>query len=126
LIAYIVNRFEPNSKLWEIAKDLKRNYKLGLLTNMYPNMLNLIIKKKLIPDLKWDAIVDSSIVGFVKPQKEIYELATKEAESEPNRILFIENSEMHMKGAQAIGWNTFLYDPVDTVLSNKNLLNFIG
>ena len=42
---------------------------------MYPRMFKAITERKLITDLAWDAIIDSSEVGYQKPQ-EIFLLIT--------------------------------------------------
>ena len=41
-----VNRFRPNASLGLILKKLSKQYGLGLLTNMYPKMLNKINNRK--------------------------------------------------------------------------------
>lgn len=121
-----VNRFERNPTLADIIKDLKGKYRLGLLTNMYPKMLDMIIGKGLLPKVEWDTIIDSSEVGFRKPHPEIYKLASGMAETSADKILFVENSKMHIDGAQKLGWNTFLYDPSDVAESNRKLLDLLN
>ncbi|MBN1162512.1 HAD-IA family hydrolase [Patescibacteria group bacterium] len=124
-LADFANRFEPNPDLGKLVAKLKRRYKLGLLTNMYPKMLDLITKKNLLPKVNWDTIVDSSVVGFMKPQREIYEFATKQAGVLSNNILFVENSKVHIEEAKKLGWKTFLYDPSNIVGSNTALEEFL-
>ncbi len=62
-----VNRFESNPSINPILVRLSKNYKLGLLTNMYPGMLDKIRARKILPEVKWDIIIDSSVVGCMKP-----------------------------------------------------------
>jgi len=121
-----VNRFESNPLLAEIIRDLKQKYQIGLLTNMYPNMLDGIKSKGLLPNVYWDVIVDSSEVGFQKPQAEMFKLAVDMAKTPANKILFVENSKMHIDAAKKLGWNTFLYNPSDVKNSNKELLNLLN
>ncbi|PIY80694.1 MAG: hypothetical protein COY80_01520 [Candidatus Pacebacteria bacterium CG_4_10_14_0_8_um_filter_42_14] len=126
ILADFVNRFELNLSIWPIVKQIANKYKVGLLTNMYPRMLSLIQEKKLVPDLAWDVVVDSSLVGYQKPETEIFLLAEKLAKVEPNQIFFVENSKEHTEAAEKRGWKTLLYDPKDPQTSNSALLELLG
>lgn len=119
-----VNRFEKNSSIWDMVFKLKENYKVGLLTNMYPRMLAQIKKQELIPDISWDAIVDSSIVGFQKPEEGIYQIAEKMADVEHNEIFFIDNTVVHIEAAGKRGWQTILYDPQNPEKSTLKIQEF--
>lgn len=116
-----VDRFEPNPSLNPILNKLSKQYALGLLTNMYPNMLNKIKNRNILPTIKWDVVIDSSVVGFRKPQDEIYKLAEDKSGFDADRILFIENSPINIDAAKKRGWQTLLYDPSDIFGSNKKL-----
>ena len=58
-----VNRFEVNSAIWPIIEKIKAQCRVGLLTNMYPRMFDLIQKCGLLPPVNWDVIIDSSKAG---------------------------------------------------------------
>ena len=116
-----VNRFDKNDTLWPLLEKLRNKYRIGLLTNMYPNMLNEIYKRKIMPSINWDTIIDSSIEGFSKPSTQIYKIAQQKANVKSNQIIFIDNSQKNIKAAQEVGWNTFLYDSSNLSKSNKKL-----
>ena len=116
-----VNRFDKNDTLWPLLEKLRNKYRIGLLTNMYPNMLNEIYKRKIMPSINWDTIIDSSIEGFSKPSPQIYKIAQQKANVKSNQIIFIDNSQKNIKAAQEVGWNTFLYDSSNLSKSNKKL-----
>lgn len=122
MLSDFVNRFEENKGIWEVAKQAKNKYGVGLLTNQYPRMLNLVQERKLIPDVEWDAVVDSSVVGYQKPDQGIFELAEKMADYDPDSLFFIDNSSEHVEGAKKRGWKTLLYDPQNTDDSNKQIM----
>jgi len=119
-----VNRFKFNPSIWPVIQEIHRELPVGLLTNAYPNMLNEIIKKKLLKSFKWDVIIDSSVVRISKPDVKIYKLAEKESGFKGNEILFVENSQKNIDGAIKCGWKTFMYDPADTKKSSEDLLFF--
>lgn len=116
-----VNRFEPNTTIEPILQNLSKKYRLGLLTNMYPNMLDKIKARNILPKVEWDVIIDSSIVGHRKPQDSIYELAENKSGTNPKNILFVENTVTHIDAAKKRGWQTLLYDPSDVSGSNSEL-----
>ncbi|MBU3925473.1 HAD hydrolase-like protein [Patescibacteria group bacterium] len=116
-----VNRFESNISINPILLRLSKNYKLGLLTNMYPGMFDKIRARKILPEVRWDIIIDSSVVGCMKPQDNIYELAEKKVNSNSKNILFIENTITHINAAKKRGWKTLLYDPANISSSNSAL-----
>jgi epoxide hydrolase-like predicted phosphatase len=117
-----VSRFEENRTIWPVVKEIQKIHKTGLLTNMYPGMLNAIHARKLLDDFIWDVVVDSSLVGFQKPDPEIYTIAQQKAEVEPNEIFFIDNSAKNIEGAKAAGWQTFHYDATDPEKASKELM----
>jgi len=121
-----VDRFEANLSLHPILNKLSKQYSLGLLTNMYPDMLDKIKEKGILPPVKWDIVIDSSVVGFRKPQDEIYRLAEEKSGFDGGRILFVENSTTHVNAAKKQGWQTLLYDPSDVSGSNKELEMKLG
>ena len=120
-----VDRFEVNKDIWPIVTFLKEKCRIGLLTNMYPGMLQLIENRKLLPKVEWDVTIDSSIEKVCKPYKEIYEIAERESGVDKKEILFIENTQKNVKAAEDFGWQTYFYDSSRYVESAKNLELFI-
>ncbi|NTU73791.1 HAD-IA family hydrolase [Candidatus Roizmanbacteria bacterium] len=106
-----VNRFEKNPSMWPFLEEVKKKYRIGLLTNMYPRMFSLIKRRGLMPPVEWDVIIDSSVVGLQKPDPKIYELAEHLADVKGEQILFVENTKGHIEAVKQFGWSTFLYDP---------------
>ena len=77
---------------------------------MYPHMLQAIKNKGLLPKVKWDVIIDSSIEGVIKPDPEIFKFGEERSRYKGNDILFVENSSNNLKAAREYGWQVFLYD----------------
>lgn len=126
LQADFVQRFRKNESIWPIVDQVKKTYSTGLLTNMYPGMLQAIHDGGLMPQISWDVIVDSSVVGFQKPDRKIYEVAQKMANTKPNEILFIDNTPRNVLAAKESGWNAFLYDQFDVKKSNRDLMKLLN
>ncbi len=119
-----VNRFEENRSIWPVIQEVQKTHRTGLLTNMYPGMLDALHKRKLLDDFTWDIVIDSSVVGFQKPDKEIYEVAEKQAGVSSNQILFIDNSAKNVEAAKEAGWQTFHYDATHQKEASEELLKF--
>lgn len=117
--------FYRNEGMAKIVEKFENKYKLGLLTNMYDGMLDLIRKNKLIPDIGWNIIVDSSIEKCRKPDKKIYEIAEKKCGFKGEDILFIDNRQENLEIPKKMGWQTFWFDSSDYEKSNQKLGTFL-
>ncbi len=126
MLSYFVDHFEQNLGLWPIVDLIKDKVKVGLLTDMYPRMLNLITAKNLLPPIVWNSVIDSSVEKVRKPMPEIFALAASRAQTDPQEILFIDNRTWNIEGAQKSGWQTFLYNSSDYDQANKDLAKFIS
>lgn len=121
LLADFVNRFERNESIWPLLIEVKKKYKVGLLTNMYPHMLDESRKAGLLPPMEWDVVIDSSVEKMQKPQVEMFQLAEERSGFRGQDVFFVENTKRHVEAAQKMGWQTFLYDPRDLIGSNRKL-----
>lgn len=124
MLHYFVDHFEPNIGLWEEAEKLPKAIKIGLLTDQYLGMLDLILSKNLIPNKNFTSIIDSSVLGVRKPYPQIYQIAQEKAGVPANEILFIDNREKNLAPAHQLGWQTYLYDSSNYAQSNKKLAAF--
>lgn len=118
----IVNRFEPNPSIWSVIEYIHQMSRIGLLTNVYPGMLDLIKNRNIMPPIKLDVEIDSSVVGLQKPQQKIFELAQETAKVKKDEILFVDNTEGHIEVAKNFGWKTCLYDSKNPIRSSNKLL----
>lgn len=125
LVDGFIKRFEKNLDIWPIIETAKRKFKIGLLTNIYPNMLIEIKKAGLLPDVIFDPIIDSSVEKIQKPYKSIYELAQKRSGFKANEILFIDNSQKNIDTAGGLGWQTYFYDSSNYKDSSQKLSSYI-
>ena len=75
----------------------------GLLTNAFPGNVESLTARGVIPG-DFDVVVDSSVVGKLKPQKDIYEYARNAAGVEPGEILLVDDQLINVTAAEAYGW----------------------
>jgi epoxide hydrolase-like predicted phosphatase len=121
LLNGFVTRFEVNPTIQPLLSELLEEYRLGLLTNMYPGMFKAIKSRSLLPNINWEVVVDSSLEGFAKPQLEIYLLAQERIGLKPENILFVDNLQRNITTARNLGWETVLYDPLQLEESNEKI-----
>lgn len=97
----------PNTQLFELIKQLKPTYKIGMLSNAGDDWLAEMFTEEQIG--LFDDIVLSFRYGVAKPDSAIYDLALKRLSVEPEETLFIDDAEKHCTGAQEAGMKTILY-----------------
>lgn len=123
---YFLENFERNELIWPIISIVKEKYRIGLLTDMFNGLFDGIKVRGLYPNIKWEVIIDSSVVGFKKPMPEIYEIAANKVNVPPNEILFIDNVQKNLDGAKLAGWQTYRYDSSNYEKSSHDLLDFFS
>jgi HAD superfamily hydrolase (TIGR01509 family) len=126
LLNYFVDHFEQNTSIWPVMEAAKKLGRVGLLTDMYPRMLDTIKKHGLLAPIEWDIVIDSSVEKVRKPTKEIFDLAAHRAGVKPEEILFIDNRQWNVDGAKVMGWQTYLYDSSNYEKSSRDLAVFLS
>lgn len=118
---YLVSGFIPIEETHQLLKQLSRQYCVGLLTDVAHGIHELNVKKGKVPDLQYNAVIESCKVGFKKPEKEIFEIAQSAARCKPHEILFVDDVETHVEKAKELGWNAVQFDPNDVRGSMQNI-----
>ncbi len=119
-----VKRFEVNRSILPVVVEIRKKCRVGMLTNMYPDMLSAIREAKLLPEVEWAAIVDSSVDKVKKPDKQVFDLAQSRVGIPASEILFVENGSKHVNAAASYGWQTFLYNSSNYQKSSDDLASF--
>jgi putative hydrolase of the HAD superfamily len=97
------------------ALDLiKQNYRVGCITNNVqgagegPGMASDAAKAAQVLDIlaMFDVVIESSKVGFRKPEPRIYELACDAMAVEPTEAVFLDDLGINLKPAKAMGMAT--------------------
>lgn len=103
-----------NWPLIKVIHDLKKNYKLGLLSNADGQYLRDLLAQQRLDQL-FEAVIASSEVGLVKPEAEIFKLILNELNSAPEQTLFIDDTDRHIQSASALGIHTILYKNIQNL-----------
>ncbi len=101
---------EPVKPMQTLMIEAAKHYKVGLLTNIMPNQLAGMRNNGKLPDLNYDAIVDSSEVGVIKPDSAIYDIALQRASVKPEEILLIDDTRANLVAAEKQGWHVLWFN----------------
>ncbi len=103
----IADRFLQNSlsKLEEnrkVLECLKKNYLLGIISNFFGNLPEII--REVGMEKLFDVIIDSSRVGYFKPDPKIFYEALKPLKLSPHQAIYVgESLNRDMAGARGVG-----------------------
>lgn len=107
---HYMKEVEPITSMHQCLIELAEDYEIGLLTNIMPGFIDAMVKKNLLPDLPYHAVVDSSVVGAAKPEAKMYETAEKMAGYQGPEILFVDDSRVNLTEAEKFGWHVLWFD----------------
>ncbi|HBA44890.1 TPA: hypothetical protein DEG21_00505 [Patescibacteria group bacterium] len=86
--------------VYEFAKNLKKDFRLGIITNMIQNWFETVVTTYKLCEV-FDIMVTSYETGSVKPKIEIFEYAMKKIGVEPEECVFIDDRETNIIAAKA-------------------------
>ena len=124
---YYFEAIDPVSDMTELLQWAEQHYKVGLLSNIMSGFIDTLLDKKMIPSISYDAIIDSSRVGTIKPEPRIYEIAQQAAGVPASEILLIDDDRNNLMAAEKAGWHVLWFDdfrPVESAARIKQVLEF--
>lgn len=107
---YYLEAIEAIPAMQELVRWAHEHYAIGLLSNIMPGFIATMRQRRLIPDVDYDAIVDSSEVKHIKPEAEMYKIATGRAHCEAAEILLVDDSRANLIAAEKHGWHVLWFD----------------
>ena len=122
---YYLSTVEPVTEMRELLTWTAEHYRIGLLTNIMPGFLEAMMQRDIIPTLDYVSVIDSSVVHAIKPEPQMYEIATEKAGVPGNEILFVDDSRSNLMAAERFGWHVLWFDdfqPVEAVARVRGAL----
>jgi len=98
----LINKFVLHSKFKAFILELKKNYKIALLTNNLSSWMPIWEKKFKLKKI-FPVIVTSFKEGIRKPDSEIYLRTCKKLKLKPEECLFIDDQLKNIEGAKKAG-----------------------
>jgi putative hydrolase of the HAD superfamily len=116
--------FVEDQEVSEIIRSLKGKWRLGLLSNTDPLHFRYIVSTFPIVSAfeKW---ILSYEVGFKKPDVQIFQKAIEWASVEPQKILFIDDTQGHVETAVSLGMQGIHFISAAKLREEFVFLNFL-
>lgn len=112
----------PNKELLTYIAELKKTYKVGLLSNISSrDRLSIRFQDGELQS-HFDTIVASGDEGYVKPQPEIYEIAATRLGVEPSECVMIDDIAEFCEGARAVGMQAIQFLNTQQCITDLNTL----
>src|SRR6185295_10868978 len=102
---YYMEAIEPIPVMHELVTWAAQDYRVGLLTNIMPGFVNIMLEKGLLPNAGYEVIVDSSQVHAIKPEADMYAIAQEKAHCPAPEILLVDDSRVNLMAAEKQGWH---------------------
>ena len=104
----------------EVLKSLKeKNYKLAILSNGTPTLLNELVKSNNLENI-FDDIFSIEEVGIYKPDSKVYDLPINQYQIKKNEVIFLSSNTWDVSGGGNYGYqaiwvnrNNNIFDKLD-------------
>lgn len=115
-----IARNVPDEELFAYVRELKADYKLGLLSNVAGDYLRQIFTAGQLA--LFDAITLSFENGFIKPQKQAFEIVAGRLSVDAHECVFIDDQERNVNGALEAGMSALLYHDAASLRKDLGLV----
>jgi epoxide hydrolase-like predicted phosphatase len=108
VMAIVMAEHDSNDVLIERIKQLRHDYKIGMLSNVNKEVLDTVLPQHERDEL-FDEVVISGEVGIIKPDPAIYELMATRLEVAPAECLFIDDRSPNIEAAKRVGMQAVVF-----------------
>ena len=116
---------EIDQDLINFASSLKKERKIGLLSNAWVNARQRLGALYEFIDI-FDVAIFSSEVGVRKPEKAIFDLMLAKLDAKPQEAIFIDDFAINFRGAEEAGLHSILFmNKIDTIREVNTLLTSV-
>lgn len=112
----------PNRELLAYIAELKKDYKIGLLSNISSRERLSIRFVDGELESHFDTVVASGDEGFVKPQSEVYEIAAIRLGVAPGECVMIDDIAEFCDGARQVGMQAIQFQSNHQCVTDLNRL----
>ena len=108
----------PYTEVPEVLKSLKeKDYKLSILSNGTPSLLNELVKSNNLENL-FDDVFSIEEVGIYKPDSKVYDLPIKKYKINNNEVAFLSANTWDVSGGGNYGFNSIWVNRNNSVFDN--------
>ena len=117
----LLNLYKVLSLFKEVPETLKllkkKNFKLAILSNGTPTLLNELVKNNNLENL-FDDIFSIEQVGIYKPDSKVYNLPIKKYKIEKNEVAFLSANTWDVSGAGNYGYQSIWVNRNNNIFDN--------
>ena len=108
----------PFEEVPEVLKTLKeKNYKLGILSNGTPVLLNELIESNNLKNI-FDDIFSIEEVGIYKPNSKVYDMPIKKYKIEKEEVAFLSANTWDVSGGGNYGYSSIWVNRNNNIFDN--------
>ena len=108
----------PYPEVKEVLSSLKKkNYKLSILSNGTPALLNELVKSNNLENI-FDDIFSIEEVGIYKPDSRVYDMPIKKYQIKSEEIAFLSANTWDVSGGGNYGYNSIWVNRNKTIFDN--------
>ena len=110
------------SEVPDVLKNLKdKNYKLGILSNGTPSLLNELVKSNNLENI-FDDIFSIEEVGIYKPDSKVYDMPIKKYKIQKNEVAFLSANTWDVSGGGNYGYSSIWVNRNNNIFDNLDYL----
>ena len=110
------------SEVPEVLKTLKhKNYKLGILSNGTPSLLNELVKSNNLNNI-FDDIFSIEEVGIYKPNSKVYDMPIKKYKIQKEEVAFLSANTWDVSGGGNYGYSSIWVNRNNNIFDNLDYL----
>ena len=117
----LLNLYKVLSTFKEVPETLKilkeKNFKLAILSNGTPSLLNELVKSNNLEDL-FDDLFSIEEVGIYKPDSKVYDLPIKKYKIEKNEVAFLSANTWDVSGGGNYGFSSIWVNRNKSIFDN--------
>jgi 2-haloacid dehalogenase len=117
----LLNLYKVLSIFKEVPETLKtlkeKNFKLAILSNGTPSLLNELVKSNDLDEL-FDDLFSIEEVGIYKPDSKVYDLPIKKYKIEKNEVAFLSANTWDVSGGGNYGFNSIWVNRNNNIFDN--------
>ena len=97
-----------DQRLLDYIAGLRGSYKTAMLSNIGTASLERRFTAQELTEC-FDVVIASAEVGHAKPEARVYEITAERLGVPLNACIFVDDRELYLEGARAVGMQTILY-----------------
>ena len=117
----LLNLYKVLSPFQEVPETLKllkeKNFKLAILSNGTPSLLNELVKSNNLDNL-FDDLFSIEQVGIYKPSSKVYDIPIKKYQIEKNEIAFLSANTWDVSGGGNYGYQSIWVNRNNNIFDN--------